>query len=152
MHCATATWLADWIILWMSRCTGVSNKVASEWICSAFITLYTLITNRFIIQWWGGGLAAHFSGCFSSFFLKGWVCHSRVTFWNCLESGQINKRAKSQQERHNMPSTAAWTCYLKKRSKSLSESDHFDRTFALSASVISPSFLDDREWLLPLVI
>lgn len=73
---------------------------------------------RLIIRRGGGDLAVHFSGCFSFFPSKGWVCDSRVTFWNCLESVQIDKGAKSRQESHNMPFTEAWPCYLKKRSKS----------------------------------
>lgn len=31
MYCPAATRLVDWIIEWISRCTGCSQKVASKW-------------------------------------------------------------------------------------------------------------------------
>lgn len=120
-----------------------------DWLLSLLSTLWSLTALSFTEE--VKVLLYIFFGCFF-FPQEGRDCHSRVTFWNCLESGQINKGAKSWQERHNMPFTEAWTCYLKKWWKSLSESDHFDRTCAPSGLVISLSFLDDRVWLPPLVI
>lgn len=31
LHCTATTWLADWIITWLTKCTGVPIKVLSKW-------------------------------------------------------------------------------------------------------------------------